>query len=242
MSWSLGWAHYCRGELDDAARWFEETVALTPGTDQWIVGLGAVADLSLIAGLRGRRAEQQRLAEEAVALAGARGLLEACEVGEVHTAHGVALAAAGRPAEALAALERGVVLRRAWGQPLDLADGLLALAPAVAAAGDRERAAALLDEAGALLARCPDPGVLPARLAAARRTAGSVPAASTALSERELTVVQLLSGGLSEREIGQELFVSYNTVHTHVKSVYRKLGVSSRAEAVARARERRLLT
>ncbi len=54
--------------------------------------------------------------------------------------------------------------------------------------------------------------------------------------------MRLLSGGLSEREIGQELFVSYNTVHTHVKSVYRKLGVSSRADAVARARERRLLT
>jgi LuxR family transcriptional regulator, maltose regulon positive regulatory protein len=65
--------------------------------------------------------------------------------------------------------------------------------------------------------------------------------ASTELSERELTVLRYLTGGLSEREIAGELFVSFNTVHTHVKSVYRKLGVSSRAEALARAREQRLL-
>ena len=45
-------------------------------------------------------------------------------------------------------------------------------------------------------------------------------------------MLALLSRGLSEREIGQELFLSFNTVHTHVKSLYRKLGVSSRAEAV----------
>ena len=244
VSWSLGWAHYCRGELEPAERWFQETAALAPRTDQWIVGIGAVADLSLIAGMRGRRSEQQRLAAEAVGLARERGLLEAIEVGEVHTAHGVALAAAGRREEALAALEQGVFLRRLWGQPLDLADGLVALAPAVAATGDRARAADLFGEAEALLGGCRDAGVLPARLAAAKRTAGFGRAAAGggALSERELMVVRLLSGGLSEREIGQELFVSYNTVHTHVKSVYRKLGVSSRADAVARARDQRLLT
>ena len=44
-------------------------------------------------------------------------------------------------------------------------------------------------------------------------------------------MLRLLSGGLSEREIGRELFLSFNTVHSHVKSIYRKLGVSSRAEA-----------
>ena len=40
-------------------------------------------------------------------------------------------------------------------------------------------------------------------------------------------MLRLLSGGLSEREIGRELYLSFNTVHSHVKSVYRKLGVSS---------------
>jgi LuxR family maltose regulon positive regulatory protein len=54
-------------------------------------------------------------------------------------------------------------------------------------------------------------------------------------------MLRLLSGGSSEREIGQELFVSFNTVHSHVKSIYRKLGASSRAEALARARAGQLL-
>jgi LuxR family maltose regulon positive regulatory protein len=54
-------------------------------------------------------------------------------------------------------------------------------------------------------------------------------------------VLRLLSGASSEREIGQELFVSFNTVHSHVKSIYRNLGASSRAEALARARAGQLL-
>jgi len=230
VTWSLGWGHYCNGDLDLAERWLTETAALAPAADQWIVGTGAIADLSLIAGLRGRHAEQLRLATEAVDQAREHGLLEAREVGEVHTAHGVALAAQGRREEALPALEQGAFLRRLWGQPLDLADGLIALAAATAGVGDRERAAALFEEAEALLAGCPDAGVLPERLAAARRAGPATQGAE--LSEREREVLALLSLGLSEREIGRELFLSFNTVHSHVKSVYRKLGVSSRAEAV----------
>ena len=229
VTWSLGWGHYCNGDLDLAERWLAETAALAPAADQWIVGTGAIADLSLIAGLRGRHAEQLRLATEAVDQAREQGLLEAREVGEVHTAHGVALAAHGRREEALPALEQGVFLRRLWGQPLDLADGLIALAAATAGLGDRERAAELFAETEALLAGCPDPGVLPERLAAA---IGAPAAAGAELSEREREVLALLSRGLSEREIGQELFLSFNTVHSHVKSIYRKLGVGSRAEAI----------
>ena len=244
ITWSLGWAHYCRGELELAERWLTETTSLAPLADQWVVGTGATADRSLIAGRRGRREEQLRLATAAVDLARDHGLLEACEVGEVHTAHGVALAAHGRHEEALPALEQGVFLRRLWGQPLDLVDGLLALGPATAAIGDRSRAAELFGEAEAVLARCADAGELPGRLVAARHASGMSRPAATAgaeLSERELTVLRLLHGGRSEREIGGELFLSFNTVHSHVKSVYRKLGVSSRAEAIARARDRRLL-
>ena len=54
-------------------------------------------------------------------------------------------------------------------------------------------------------------------------------------------MLRLLSGGSSEREIGRELFLSFNTVHSHVKSIYRKLGVSSRADALAQARAQQLL-
>jgi len=56
------------------------------------------------------------------------------------------------------------------------------------------------------------------------------------LSDRELTVVRYLASRLTYREIASELFVSTNTLKTHVQRIYRKLGVSSRMEAVAEAR------
>jgi LuxR family maltose regulon positive regulatory protein len=50
-------------------------------------------------------------------------------------------------------------------------------------------------------------------------------------------VLGLLATKLSRREIGQRLYVSLNTVKTHQRAVYRKLGVESRSAAVSRARE-----
>ena len=57
------------------------------------------------------------------------------------------------------------------------------------------------------------------------------------LSARELRVLRLLASELTQREIGTELFLSLNTVKSHARSIFRKLGVSSRKQAVARARE-----
>lgn len=54
-------------------------------------------------------------------------------------------------------------------------------------------------------------------------------------SNAELAVLQMLSTDLSAREIGAELFISANTVRSHTRSIYRKLGVRSREAAVARA-------
>ena len=54
-------------------------------------------------------------------------------------------------------------------------------------------------------------------------------------------MLRLLTGPLSRREIAAELHISANTVKTHVSSIYRKLDVSSRANAVMRASERNLI-
>ncbi|MFL6153505.1 MAG: LuxR C-terminal-related transcriptional regulator [Ornithinibacter sp.] len=61
------------------------------------------------------------------------------------------------------------------------------------------------------------------------------------LSERELEVLRLLDTELSGPEIARALFISTNTLRTHTKHVFTKLGVTSRRAAVARARERGLL-
>jgi LuxR family maltose regulon positive regulatory protein len=92
-----------------------------------------------------------------------------------------------------------------------------------------------------MIVRFTDPGVLPTVLERVERSLTSAPhrhiEVGAPLTERELAVLRLLSTALSKREIGRELFVSENTVRTHVQSVYRKLEVATRAEAVHRAGE-----
>jgi len=61
------------------------------------------------------------------------------------------------------------------------------------------------------------------------------------LSERELLVLYLIAEGLSNQDIAQRLVVSVSTVKTHISNIFGKLGVSSRTQALARAREAKLL-
>ncbi|MEX5710300.1 helix-turn-helix transcriptional regulator, partial [Parafrankia sp. FMc6] len=61
------------------------------------------------------------------------------------------------------------------------------------------------------------------------------------LSERELAVLSYLPTMLTTAEIAAEMYVSVNTVKTHLKSIYRKLDVARRRDAVHRARALHLL-
>ncbi|HTT54956.1 MAG TPA: LuxR C-terminal-related transcriptional regulator, partial [Streptosporangiaceae bacterium] len=62
-----------------------------------------------------------------------------------------------------------------------------------------------------------------------------------ALSDSEIRVLRYLPTNLSMRQISSELYVSHNTVRTHITHLYGKLGTHTRAEAVARARALGLL-
>ncbi|MGH3099991.1 MAG: LuxR C-terminal-related transcriptional regulator, partial [Thermoleophilia bacterium] len=87
-------------------------------------------------------------------------------------------------------------------------------------------------------------GALLERLRAAGPAGGPVtaPAALVVpLSEREQVVLRYLSSRLSAGEIADELYVSLNTVKTHIKSIYRKLDTNRRWDAVKRARQLQLL-
>ncbi len=64
---------------------------------------------------------------------------------------------------------------------------------------------------------------------------------SESLSEREIDVLKLMAQGKSNKEIGSMLFISPGTVKSHVKSIFAKLNVNSRAEAVANAAHRALI-
>jgi LuxR family maltose regulon positive regulatory protein len=82
-------------------------------------------------------------------------------------------------------------------------------------------------------------GPFAAQVAAARTAI--VSAVAVPLSEREMAVLSLLPSLLSAREIATEFTVSVNTVKSHIRSIYAKLGVSTRRDAVLRARERGLV-
>jgi len=96
-----------------------------------------------------------------------------------------------------------------------------------------------------LLKRRPDLGTLAGEAEALRarlthERGASVPGAS-ALTAAELRLLPLLSTHLSFPEIAAELFLSPHTIKSATKSIYRKLGASSRNEAVTHARELGLL-
>ena len=114
------------------------------------------------------------------------------------------------------------------------------LADAAARTGVPAAAAQLLTEAQVALRRCPDAGVLEAMLVNAQdlieRSACEDAAAEWSLTAAELRVLGYLPSHLCFREIADRLYVSSNTVKTHARAIYRKLGVSSRGEAVELAR------
>jgi LuxR family maltose regulon positive regulatory protein len=122
---------------------------------------------------------------------------------------------------------------------------LLQLAWAYLALDDAAGARAVLRDARDILQLRPDLGVLPkqveelrARLDTTRgRTVGA-----SALTTAELRLLPLLSTHLSFRQIGERLDLSRHTVKSQAISVYRKLGVSSRSQAIKRVQELGLLS
>jgi LuxR family transcriptional regulator, maltose regulon positive regulatory protein len=164
-----------------------------------------------------------------------------------HLAIGAVLAAQGHLREAQSELEHALEVRRKWPalSPWPKLEILLRLAPVRAGLGDRTGGAALLNEARQLLDS--QPTGADAQLARLerlqRRLVGrSRPAVSgEPLTERETDVLRMLQGTLSLRDIGRELYLSPNTIKTHTRTLYRKLEVSDRQDAVSRGRELGLL-
>ena len=144
-------------------------------------------------------------------------------------------------------LERAVVLARRGASRPEQIYSLSALATVQATRGDAEAATETLRAARVSLRDSPSPGLFVHLLDDAERRLRGRPARSTDdgavddLSEREMSVLRLLGSELSVAQIGEQLYVSRNTVKTHVRGIYRKLGADTRAGAVARAKELGLL-
>ena len=243
---ALGHALYLSGRADETRPQLEELVRRVPAAAQPVAVVLALAVLSLLAGDEGDDRTAMALARRAAATADTQGLGAEPMCGIAYAALGRALARQGELAEAEVQLERALEPVGIDSMLVQRAFALLLLAPVRRGRGDLPGARAQVEQARRLIERSADPGSLPALLDRTEQALASTPRRRTEveadLTERELAVLRLLPARLSNREIGRELYVSVNTVRSHVQAIYRKLGVGARAEAVARARELGLLS
>jgi LuxR family maltose regulon positive regulatory protein len=162
------------------------------------------------------------------------------------TARAQALATAGDLTGAAACVDHALAIRsrNPTLSPWPTMHHLLVAARVAVDAGTIPRALGLLHETAVLMDRFPSGmGVMRARLASVYTVMPPVSevVALEKLTEREIDVLRLLQGSLNLSEIARELYVSHNTVKTHTLALYRKLGASSRAEAVRIGRSLQLV-
>jgi LuxR family transcriptional regulator, maltose regulon positive regulatory protein len=235
-------ALYWSGRLEAAAAQAHGASAASgPPT---LIHILSFAVLSLIAADRGELAEAQHWASAAreIVTSAGPGLSEAPQSSLASTAAGAVAARRGQLTEARREFEHALEIRHHERgiSPWATLEILLRLAPVLAGLGDEPEAVALLAEARSILETSPDGADAQfARLAQAERRLGGRPRTilpGAPLTEREAAVLQLLRGSLSLREIGEQLYLSQNTIKTHTRAIYRKLGVSSRDDAISRGR------
>jgi LuxR family transcriptional regulator, maltose regulon positive regulatory protein len=200
----------------------------------------ALAALALGESGRGRTSAARTAALAAHAEARETGLGETWVGALVAGALGLVHESEGHLAEAERALVRSARLHEG-SSSIGASWALFVLTRVRCARGRLTDATAALAEGRELLGRISDSGsiadlgtAVTAELAAAeeRARAGELVEEPTG---SELAVLRLLPTSLTLRQIGDDLFVSMNTVKSHTHSLYRKLGVTSRQEAVARA-------
>jgi len=150
----------------------------------------------------------------------------------------------GRPERAIERCRQAIERAAGWrDSSLMVPAALVELARACRDAGDGAGAATAAEAADARLRDAADAGSLPDAVAAlrdrgARRRLAGEP---ESLSDREAEVLRALAGTGSLREIADGLVLSRNTVKTHTRTLYAKLGVASRQQAVRRGHELGLL-
>jgi LuxR family maltose regulon positive regulatory protein len=243
----LGMAHLMAGDPDQADVIFEDQVAEARAAGGTIGVSIALAQRSLLAIARGEWDLGERHLSEARAVARETNIEDYPAVTIMYAvAARMALHHADRP-RARAELTRAQRLRPAltYAIPHFAVQARTELTKVHLALADLVGARTLMREAGQILLRRPGLGVfaqqaedLRAELSQAR---GSPALGASALTAAELRLLPLLSTHLSFPEIAGQVFLSPNTVKSTVHSIYRKLGTSSRSQAVSRLRDLGLL-
>jgi LuxR family maltose regulon positive regulatory protein len=207
----------------------------------------ALAERALSAMDRGRLDEAEDLMTQALALVDDAALSDSMTTTIVLAANARTALRRGDSATARASLKRTQRLRPQLTHALPwlAAQTLLELARACLALTDIAGAKTLLADADEIIRLRPGLGVLVEQARQLRhqisRTSEPEARWAAAVTAAELRLIPLLTTHLSFREIAERLYVSRNTVKAQAISLYRKLGVSSRSEAIVRAAELGLL-
>lgn len=224
-----------------------EFLTAIPDGEQDVRRYFAMALLAEVHALQDELATAQELAEEALQVTHRQHLAEHPPTEQVYLALGLAPLMRGELDAAEEQFERAVSLARRGGDKLECAHALVWMARLRVLQGDRRGAAELMRDAREVLPGLGDTamrsliGALELQPPGEEADAVAAFAEGEALTHAELRVLRLLPGDLTYREMAQQLYVSLNTVRTHALRVRRKLGASTRAEAVSRARARGLL-
>ena len=243
-----GSALYFSGSTHEAQAAFRRAVQLAEKVGDRRAGIDALGYLALISAEHGQIADAERQIRRASG--SSRDLADAEHLVDVMVSLATAklLAMRGDAAAAAAAADMAIMSARQGGAILEVAKTLLVRAEIFEHVGDHQTAKAILEEVGTLMRGSADAGLASTLLASPERSASAALtsrnegcAVGEELTPKELEVLRLLATRLSRREIGARLYVSLNTVKTHQRAVYRKLGVAHRSAAVSRARELGLL-
>jgi LuxR family maltose regulon positive regulatory protein len=234
-----GLARVLSGDLDKGDAFLEDAVSIGREVSAPDVLATTLCERSLLARARGEWDRAEAFANQARAALHQAGIEDAlvCAVGACIALHRGDLDVARKE---LTGAQR-VRHLRTYAEPHLAVQARLELARVQLALADLAGARTLMREIDEILKRRPDLGILVgeaqalrARLSAKRDPA--TPGASS-LTTAELRVLPMLATHLSFPEIGAEMFLSPHTVKSQAMSIYRKLGASSRHQAVTRSRE-----
>ena len=229
---SLAMATFLAGRQAEARALADEALRRPEAVERAHGFVCALAVLSLLESQAGNASLGEQRAREAIDAAQAAGIDEAASGGLARVALAAALARQGRLRWAEQEAVHGERLRRQPDPELGHVHALLVLADVRVRHGDLDRARADLAEARWRLDAVVDAGILPGLADAVERELADADAGATmpveVPTDAELNVLRLFATDLSQREIGARLYISLNTVKTHTRSLYRKLGVSSR--------------
>jgi LuxR family maltose regulon positive regulatory protein len=242
--YGLAAAHILRGELPTADAVLAEAVdgAAPAGTSPFY----GLAIRSTLAMARADWRTAERLARESHVAFDATRLRDVATAIHVHAVSARVAIRRGDTARGREELVHAQLVRplASYALPWIAVGALIELARAYLAIADTAGARTAVAEAEEVVRRRPDLGLLTDRLVALRHqvdAAASSLAGPSTLTPAELRVLPLLSTHLTLQEIADRLFNARSTIHSHAVSIYTKLGVSGRSEAVERAIELGLL-